>query len=1784
MLKPTPTQTNSEISDAQALETRKGSMAPRKMLRDMMLPRGVLSARATSPRGSVLILVVAVLVLLALMGTAYITSSRADKQAATASGTIASVDTLATGVLEKIKTNLAADKLDTTKLSYTAVDQVNQGTVSGARIGLLPLSPRVPVAPGGTTAHGEEIPRWPYLSAPLNATSTVAGEFYSPLVAPVVAGTFLASPLGSTYTVQSLTTFPTWGVTEQGRRGPLGPMTDPSSTPLPGVTIGAIALNGIQYPAFYVVEDRNLNGTIDAGEASFVLAADADGDGIADSGYSYLGTLGNPAYSGVTFYAGYRVIDNNSAINANTALTNGPDLATGTGGGAVAVRNNRLFPGAVGLAQSLTRPAPNHWGNSGNNPYDLIINRPSPDLGKDLVGYLSEGKMTASAKPRATVVGDMPLGTMAGRGQASERTDYQFQTLHELMWMQMDRRLEVPGFVPDTSGTTYTQFVPFRPFSLGDQMALTNRFVLPIRNPGDDFLTALGKQSPLEQTLAFSLYRVGGNTNASTQYDWSTVASYPLMSTIPYTPAEYGSQTNTPVETAAPTAPRSWFVDNFNYETKPTAAEDYVTVRNLRPLLVTRNGVSQNTLFKPLPEAAVLPLSVFPTGQVPAFDAMTPYVDVWNANAVYAPGDMVFYNATATPSAPSGSAIDPARLYVNSTSTTLTGSSQKPGTLGVGWTLVKEAVMPTAVNVNTASFGELWRGYYCAMSGPSIDPTNATDYVYLGTPLYKGTTTDSTGNTQGTLTTNNTISPFGLPVRYTTTAVPYTPQADVLTPAAEAWRGMGYSPVPANASTTSDDATTDTYFSDDVPSVSTAELATATANTVGGAQTTYHPQRMFRSKLKDPTGSAAITPENMVLLRAAQSAVNAEYLRSLNSTRTNAGTVYHDDVVRRTIPLRIYFGAGTASPNIETEIAQVYSHSRHPYITEMYASTALTGTGAGYVAIELYNPYPFAISLQHYRLEAMTRSAASMTTVPTARKVLWEFGDAAFAPVIQPGQTLVIDNYQSGGRDETHGNLAAIDPSLVGLTGTTSTAPGAGTSALTPSGPGPTATYIYVKTLGALLDASNTRELLLCRPMFADYDTTTAPYVLRGVGHTASSDPRVAAVYDAATVGKEAADYYAPVDSVDLYGVLPAPTKTDDSVTWPAVGGANGTGTPKTRHRAYGYDYHYARDGGDWKFVYPGRYLGSNAGVRQQGLRQALRRSDYTVSPYTAGVDKAPPTDVALFTNPAPSFGTVNTAASYDQTQPIQIANVGFGGFNAQMEPGAVNRYPFGGLARELDILQIPFISPVRIRTNALMTVGAETYIDIISMTSDASFAEDTDTNDNGEENIGRPTPIVGVQPLTVDPHTLAAPNFFFSYVDIPTRNYIPYIDEFNVNTQFQRYGWANRLLDYLTVRGAAGQTLPSTSLARTTSSDGTVDAASGFNVANYPQGSAPVAGANIPQPVAPKSASFTTLNTRGSAGAGVEGLVNVNTAPLPVLAAIPWTQSTSDNDTAARLKNIAIAKAIIHYRETVGPFHSIFEVNRVRMVSDAGVLQTSTLRSGGITNTTSPVATWATAMDASQTVTDDPMIGQITHRMHLETARSGSTADSILIRSNFNGDFSPMYNVTAADRTISGGNRVQLYPRDANLNGSAGSPDTTPDADQAYPGDFAQPVLGASDLTNGVGLRNPDGDFEAQYLMLNAVSNLITTKSDTFTAYIVIEGWENAGQPTARRVLQRRYSYILDRSEVGNFLPALPVNGSVPVGGVAGTATNASAVITTKTPTINANVRVLPVQIQVQP
>jgi hypothetical protein len=248
-------------------------------------------------------------------------------------------------------------------------------------------------------------------------------------------------------------------------------------------------------------------------------------------------------------------------------------------------------------------------------------------------------------------------------------------------------------------------------------------------------------------------------------------------------------------------------------------------------------------------------------------------------------------------------------------------------------------------------------------------------------------------------------------------------------------------------------------------------------------------------------------------------------------------------------------------------------------------------------------------------------------------------------------------------------------------------------------------------------------------------------------------------------------------------------------------------------------------------------------------------------------------------------------------------------------------------------------------------------------------------------------------------------------------------------------YHFGGRLLDYLTVQSPASDYKPNVDPALLLEPPGNISP-----VQNGTGGTAnptPAPGSTLPQTVNGEEMTV-----------GVEGLVNINTAPWYVLASLPLlpndivatSPDANNNGFPDFVENLA--KAIVLYRDgdgsgafpAHGPFRSIFDLNGIPSYT-AGALTVPRLQD-------------AIAFYLGAAEPDD-----------------------------VHGDLSPV------------------------------NPGGTTD-----------------------GVRN---DFEEKFLMVNRISNLITTRSDSFTVYIVVQGWRGAGTATPELVVQRRAAMILDRSNV---------------------------------------------------
>lgn len=752
--------------------------------------------------------------------------------------------------------------------------------------------------------------------------------------------------------------------------------------------------------------------------------------------------------------------------------------------------------------------------------------------------------------------------------------------------------------------------------------------------------------------------------------------------------------------------------------------------------------------------------------------------------------------------------------------------------------------------------------------------------------------------------------------------------------------------------------------------------------------------RMFRSPLRTgqqavpapaptnpPTANtaAALTPIQVMQLRAALAAVNTIDLRDGDF-----------DVSSRVVTLS---DPTNGNPNLKQVLATVYGNEPQPYITEVYCNNSKnTGSGAGgggpggggagtnpngYIYIELYNPTRKVIQLTNWKFATIKRSTPAAGTVPALLPAVltstasWTGGAA---PTIQPGQFLVLTNTS---------------------TPPTGFAPPTATTAGTP-----TPTLVVLSDLDTAFD----HELMILKPR--QFSGTQSSYALPNTPYPIFNEQ------------SNLVDMV-PVDSYDFTGF----TYPNTDAKFPN-----------------GVEWHYVRPNDStkqkaWHFVYPGHYsfdgTSPTAGSGAVGGPTAKPRliDGTATGDATTGTTLNPVMSLASFGAPDGQAAGIGGAANpaYRDT-PIQLSNTDMAGPN-NAEQSGTNAFPFGGFARNGDILQVPYIGSYKITS-----LDGTQLIEMNPVTMDAAFADDddiTDDTDSGQhpiENIGRFCPIDG-QDFGATPLAIAS---------APVDDYSP--GSAGAPSIKWRYHFATRLFDFVTVQAPQQDYLPDV--------DPAVLQPGSSQPRQYPYG-IPFAVANTTAGIANAETSNTNYATEETAP--VDGLVNINTASWRVLATVPWMPVMDPNAAGRPTDMLSIAKSIAWYRDIDdgtagptmfhphGPFKNIFELNRVPIYPSASF----------------PFAPGGAAASS-------------TFREFL-----GNTATS----------------------------------------------------------DPGPPLGDLSPITNG-----PDkvlGDFETKFLMLNRISNLITTRSDSYTAYILIQGWRNAETSSPHLVAQRRTAVIIDRTTV---------------------------------------------------
>ncbi len=674
-----------------------------------------------------------------------------------------------------------------------------------------------------------------------------------------------------------------------------------------------------------------------------------------------------------------------------------------------------------------------------------------------------------------------------------------------------------------------------------------------------------------------------------------------------------------------------------------------------------------------------------------------------------------------------------------------------------------------------------------------------------------------------------------------------------------------------------------------------------------------------------------------------------------------------EDVTSRTVQIGVMMD-GTPI------LANVYGTEKQPFITEMVIHYAPTDNAARnptdpavwFITIELYNPHATPVSLVNWKLGSIIRGAGSLSVASIGDLSATLAGHTGGA-VIQPGEKIVLYT----------GNIP--------------------TDIQNGMGQPPSVTPYLVQ--GGSLSSAIGNELVLLRPRRGDG------------GLTHNADPRNVFDEGAST------DDLVPVDQIDLTG-MQGPLASDANT----------------------YRYRYARanvltsnaSSGAWHCVYPGGYdiaaPGGLGGPFHHTGMQVVDGSSLVLNPANGtsiGRGKAPGAGATYETRPL----QLNARDAAGPNRPY--ADNG-GGYSTPLAlgGGTTARFPFGGFARNGDILQVPFIGGYKIY-KIDSNPNTVTLLEMNSVTMDSVYAQflppasgstatayDVDPASSPavhNEQIGR------FCPMTFGATDLS---------DLDAPSYSNLSDAQTVLTGW-KYHWAKRLFDYVTVFSPQDDYQPNVDPNQ--NGDPTLPGASNVK---YP-GAAVKPVANGPDVIDSAKANNGNEDT-----VGIEGLININTADAKVLSTVPFFPYDLVKYPDAATRNANLAQAIVSYRESVnivtshlnGPFKSLFDLMKV-----------------------------------------------------------------------------PEF--VAANQTISG-----LDPDD-------GDGDLSP-FNATLP--VSRPASGEADPTDHI-----VGDFESRYLLLNRVSNLLTTRSDSFTLYAQVIGLHGVGTPYPDVAVSRRAATVLDRSLV---------------------------------------------------
>jgi hypothetical protein len=1723
--------------------------------------------------GSVLILVVALLVLMALIGTAFLSTSRVDRYSAVQQTNNAETDLLLEGVKNMAKATIVGSLNDpslpfpyrpansTIAKNWDAYDLYHQYT-DDSLITTTPndawLSPRTPndyiVGSGGTTPP--EI-MWSCIGEPLTGN-----QFESPIVlTPVSGGTTSGGA-----TLPSSGQFPPVGgtvpLTYRDR------MSLPFVPPLPGpagtgtttpVTVGSLLTptfgtisypdgTSATYPAF----------AINTSAGNFVyIAGDADGDGIADCG---LFKLPVGQVNGLTYYAGVRIIDNCAAVNVNTAGSrrydfDGNGQPTRSINGGTTTYNNiynlGCFESNVGLAELLT---------SYNGGYPNSATSGTLGLGSEFgawmyyhLGFSLAQSLSSGVSINGTTVPPIPVPdgvvktvatplVTSGTGstsfpispQGTVRADFAFTTLGDLLTSQIGRSPGNPGY-DSVSGLAPNTVLTSLSATDTDAAALCYHFVF------DDPYT---ERTALELALHSSIYDFAPN---GTIINPATSANLPGPPTRGFTSPFYNALPPKPsatayVGTSNPTMNANvvagWYTDNFDWSNDfliEDSNNNFITESCMSDTAST--SITAGQYFRPRRSILTADSAVSNLTPQPALDAFI------------------------TPALTASGSSRPINLFVGSpTAPVYTGMSPITSTL-------------CKASINTASFADLWRAFFLAMSGDNgLSPLGMNSSFVTGsgyvvpTPLVNGTSTPTYDHN---LAQGQSI--------YTGSQFLY--------------------PIPSD------------------PSVNSSNQIKTQASTLFATPATYpqHPQAMFRSTLRTPndnlTGTRAyyqspgnwnLEADQMVILRSAIAAANATAMRY--PIKGSAAPIFAYDVP---LVASVYTAAGTPPTPTQTQVyARVYGVTQQPYITEVYVNTNISKNADGdsntagqvnnvpYVAVELFNPYSTPIYLAGWQLATVDRSPTSEANANRRNfSVLHTFGPADIVPAYKSGPT-ANGMYQGGYallENFGPGAPTTYRPFSTNLPPTTFPVPSA-TNQLND---------IVVKELGNVINDAgggapkySNQELVLLRPIagavggagVAETNIDQVPvdsFDFTGLNYNLAPDPANGAIADVWHYfrGNAIASTSGAVSSNFLWRfIYPGRYDASDPAPYSATASTLAIPTPTlsvtqgsvvaNEPRNVPMNPPYATGGGSAYLPFSRRQQGTQAG-RFYPTASTANGPSLPIDPFLTGnLVSGVVTLGGVSTNLSLTGPNDNVSASYPISFPFQyLNNDSPGAFPLGQSPN-VNAFPFAQFARNSDLLQVPYVGSYVIfsqapsgyqSSNANSTTaqalsgslpgntaasGTDQYsvIEINALPMDCSFAEDTDITDDP------PSMDTGLPGAPLPPAYPAPPT-------TPLLQYIwnESVGHFAPVNTHENGQESDNGSQYRAVPGQPSQTIADSD--PTLGYQNSSDPYAAYKV-QYNTPTAPAGSQDLPQNAGDPGQKYWRYHW-ASRIFDYLAVQNPNDDYFPNVQQEIYSQTPAV---------VATTPAGISYGPTPVPVQNSASISPAASVLPSNPNAEDTVPVYGLINiNTAPWRVLSTLrfcpFDDAEATSDQFTINPFTGIVNPPAPTDAKIPDNIEIAEGIanwrdlgpNGASNTSSQVPSSNYSyglykgpftslsdLMGVPVVYSYIQNLNFlqkNNPPAAP-AEPDAVQGHlaPYDFYQspPTYNAATpptlLTDGV--RN---DTDERYDLLHRISNQCTVKSDVYTVYIVIQGWRNAGSTDSnnppKMVTQKRAAFIIDRS-----------------------------------------------------